>query len=130
MNSTQEVKLNELGILIIPKNFQDASNFKTPKNNNNLITLTKQYIEDDYHITIKCYMSVTKEEYEEVMGSNLAEYRYNKPTLMENGHTSIVDDFGRVLITREVRDMLNIMVNDVLVLDLVDEDTISIYKRT
>jgi len=109
-------KINELGMLTIPKNIQEASGFKPLDSNEGMTTLVKCTIENEC-IILRLHDRLTIEEMKERRS--------------ENGYEIIktIDEFGRVILIEEFRERLEIDMKDILAVELVDDNVLVVYKE-
>ena len=102
--------INELRMFFIPKIMQQESKFKACKDG--LVTLVTSEVVDGY-IVLKHYKTISTEEH--------AKMRKDKPQNIQT-----IDDFGRVIIRKVYQEMLDISHKDVMIIYLLDDETIKI----
>ena len=108
-------KINELGMLTIPKNIQEASKFKPFDSIRGVATLVKCTIEDGC-IVLRYYDELTLEEL--------------KAREDEDGYEVIkaIDELGRIFLIEEFRERLEISAEDLLSVELADDKILLVYK--
>ena len=101
--------ISKLGQFFIPKAMQDKSQIRAAKGD--LITIVQCELEEG-HILLKHYKTVAKSEHKEIQ--------------QEKEGLRAVDELGRVILSKQYRDALDISDNAILVSYLIDDATIKI----